>query len=231
MAFKITLKDWISIFVSKQNTESTLSLTVNKKFTDVKAYIEGGKFGTSLMGKITRQTDNGLIYRYEYDFGNRTFYRVTVKHTGEKVSLVELYKKCPAALAICKSNLNDFEKKVPDFPEGEVVIEEVKPDVDYSAIALNELLDVFKENLNAFKKNPTAQNLEELDKIKEAMSEKINLKPLAQQGSLSKHLGDISIYIEALKMQMNGPSPAQFVGMYVPKMTESLSEIAALLQE
>ena len=33
------------------------------------------------------------------------------------------------------------------------------------------------------------------------------------------------------KMQMNGPNPAQFVGMYAPKMVASLGEIAALLQE
>lgn len=231
MAFKTTLKDWISIFFSKENTESTLSITVNKKFSDVKAYIEGGKFGSSMMGKVTKQTDNGFIYRYEYDFGNRTYYRVTVNHVGEKVNSLELYKYCQAALAISKGNLNDFEKKVPDIAVGEVVAEQVLPEIDYSSKELNELVELFDEKLNTFKKNANAQNLSELDKIKEVMNDKINLKPLAQRGAFSKPLGDISMYIEALKMQMNGPNPAQFVGMYAPKMVASLGEIAALLQE
>ena len=145
MAFKLTLKDWISIFVCKQSSESTLSITPNKKFSDVKEYIEAGKFGKSLVGKITRQTDTGLIYRYEYDCGGlRNTYRVTVKHRGEKVDSLELYKNCPAALAISKSNLNDFEKKVPDIPEGEavsaeVVAEEVAVLEDYAAKNLNEI--------------------------------------------------------------------------------------------
>ena len=99
MAFKITLKDWITIFVSKQTTEATLSISPNKKFSDIKEYIESGKFGKSLMGQISRQTDNGLIYRYEYEFhdSKKSSYRVTVNHMGEKVSKVELYKRCPAA--------------------------------------------------------------------------------------------------------------------------------------
>lgn len=231
MAFKITLKDWISIFFEKNNTESTLSIAVNKKFSDVKAYIEGGKFGSSLVGKMTRQTDNGLIYRYEYDLGQGKAYRVTVDHRGEQATKVELYKRCPAALAISKGNLNDFEKKIADIPEGEVVSTEVKPEIDYSAKELNELVDLFDKNLMEFKKNPNMQNLSQLDIIKEAMSDKINLKPLAQRGKFNKPLSDISMYIEALKTQMILPNPVQFVGTYVPKMEVALGEIAGLLEE
>ena len=231
MAFKLTVKDWISIFFAKQISESTLSIDVNKKFSDVKAYIEEGKFGKSLIGKMTRQTDDGFIYRYDYDLGQGKFYRVTVTHRGERVSRVELFKRCPGALAFTKDNLNHFEKTVADIPAGEVVVEEVKPEVDYSANELNELVDLFDKNLNSFKKNPTTQNLRELDKIKEAMSDKINLKPLAQRGSFNKPLSEITMYIEALKTQMSGPSPTQFVGMYVPKMEAMLGELAALLEE
>ena len=115
MAFKTTLKDWISIFFEKNNSESTLSLAINKKFSDVKAYIEEGKFGSSLAGKVTRQTDNGMIYHYEYDLGQGKDYCVTVEHRGEKAVRVELYRNCPAALALTKDSLNAFEKKVPDI--------------------------------------------------------------------------------------------------------------------
>ena len=222
MAFKTTLKDWISIFFEKNNSESTLSITVNKKFSDVKAYIEGGKFGSSLVGKITRQTDNGFIYRYEYDLGQGKFYRVTVDHRGEQVTKVELYKRCPAALAISKGNLNDFEKKVADIPQGEVVPTEVKPEIDYSAKELNELVDLFDKNLNEFNKNSTIQTLNELDKIKSAISDKISLKALAQRGKFNKPLSEISMYLEALKTQMVLPNPTQFVGTYVPKMEAAL---------
>ena len=231
MAFKTTLKDWISIFFEKNNSESTLSITVNKKFSDVKAYIEGGKFGSSLVGKMTRQTDNGFIYRYEYDLGQGKSYRVTVDHRGEQVTKVELYKRCPAALAISKGNLNDFEKKVADIPQGEVVPTEVKPEIDYSAKELNELVDLFDKNLNEFSKNSTIQTLNELDKIKSAISDKISLKPLAQRGKFNKPLSEISMYLEALKTQMVLPNPTQFVGTYVPKMEAALGELAGLLEE
>ena len=231
MAFKTTLKDWISIFFAKETTESTLSIAVNKKFSDVKAYIEGGKFGSSLVGKITRQTDNGFIYRYEYDLGQGKSYRVTVDHRGERATKVELYKRCPAALALSKDSLNAFEKKVADIPAEEVVVEEVKPEVDYSAKELNELVGLFDENLKTFKKNSTAQNLNELDKIKDAISDKISIKPLAQRGSFNKPLSEISMYIEALKTQMNGPNPTQFVGIYIPKIEAMLGELAGLLEE
>lgn len=117
MAFKITLKDVISIFFDKNNSESTLSLDVNKKFSDVKAYIESGKFGSSLVGRVTRQTDDGFIYYYEYNLGQGKEYSVTVEHSEGKAMRVELYKNCPSALAICKGNLNDFEKKVPNLSE------------------------------------------------------------------------------------------------------------------
>ena len=115
MAFKTTLKDWISVFFDKNNSESTLSLDINKKFSDVKAYIEGGKFGSSLVGRVTRQTDDGFIYCYEYDLGQGKEYSVTVEHSEGKATRVELYRNCPAALALCKDSLNAFEKKVPDL--------------------------------------------------------------------------------------------------------------------
>ena len=231
MAFKITLKDWINVFFAKNISESTLSIAVNKKFSDVKAYIEAGKFGSSLVGKMTRQTDNGVIYRYEYDIGQGKSYRVTVEHRGERATKVELFKRCPAALAFSKSNLNDFEKKVADIPEDEVIVETTVPEVDYSAKDLNELVDLFDKNLNSFKKSPTLPNLNELDKIKEAISDKINLKPLAQRGKFNKPLGEISMYIEALKLQMTGPTATQFVGTYIPKIEAMLAELAALLEE
>ena len=75
------------------------------------------------------------------------------------------------------------------------------------------------------------QSLNELDKIKEAMSDKISLKPLAQRGKFNKPLSDISMYIEALKTQMLLPNPTQFVGTYLPKMEAGLGELAALLEE
>lgn len=231
MAFKFTLKDWISFFLAKNITEATLSIEVNKKFSDVKAYIEGGKFGSSLMGKTTRQTDNGLIYYYEYDMGQGKSYRATVNHRGERAARVELFYRAPGALPLVKNCLNNFEKKVEDIPKDEVVSTEVKPEIDYSAKELNELVDLFDKNLMEFKKNSNMQNLNQLDSIKEAMSDKINLKPLAKRGKFNKPLSDISMYIEALKTQMILPNPAQFVGTYVPMMEAALGEIAGLLEE
>ena len=231
MAFKITFKDWIDFFLAKNITECTLSIAVNKKFSDVKAYIESGKLGSSLVGKMTRQTDNGVIYRYEYDIGQGKSYRVTVDHRGERATKVELFYRAPAALASAKNCLNNFEKKVADIPEDEVIVETVVPEIDYSVKEVGELVDLFDKNLGSFKKNPTLQNLNEIDKIKEAISDKINLKPLAQRGKFNAPLGEISMYIEALKLQMTGPTATQFVGTYIPKIEAMLAELAALLEE
>ena len=233
MAFKITLKDWISIFVSKQHSESTLSIQPNKKFSDVKEYIETGKFGKSILGRVTRQTDDGITYRYEYDCGGdgRNIYRVTVKHRGEKVDLLELYKRCEAALAISKGNLNDFEKKVPDIPEGEAVVAEVVPTEDYSTKNLNELVDIFDKKFTSFVKTPTLDKVEEICTIKNAMNDQVNLMPLAERAPFAKAIGDMTPYIDALKMQLGSPlaNASQFVGVYAPKIQSALSELAALL--
>lgn len=231
MAFKFTLKDWISFFLAKKITEATLSIDVNKKFSDVKTYIEGGKFGSSLVGKMTRQTDNGLIYRYEYDMGQGKSYRATVNHRGERADRVELFYRAPGALPLVKNCLNNFEKKVEDIPKDEVVIETIVPEVDYSVKELSELIDLFDKKLASFKKNPGLQDLNKLDKIKEAISDKINLKPLAERGKFNKPLSEISMYLEALKPQMSLPNPAQFVGIYAPKMEAALGELASLLEE
>ena len=75
------------------------------------------------------------------------------------------------------------------------------------------------------------QDLNKLDKIKEAISDKINLKPLAERGKFNKPLSEISMYLEALKPQMSLPNPAQFVGIYAPKMEAALGELASLLEE
>ena len=144
---------------------------------------------------------------------------------------VELYKYCPAALTLVKSNLNDFEKKVPDIPAGEVVIAEVVPPVDYSVKELNELVDIFDKKLTAFSKNAMASELGELIKIKDCMSDKINLKPLAERAPFTKAIGNLTTYLDALNMQMSSPlaNTIQFVSVYVPQMQTAIAELAALL--
>ena len=233
MAFKLTLMDRISFFLSKNITEATLSISPNKKFSDVKAYIEKGKFGKAAIGgRIVKQTDSGYIYTYEYIWNNnQNHYRVTVNHLGEKVTKVELYRRQAAAIAWTKNSLNVFEKKVADIPAGEKVSEEVIPAVDYSAKTLSELVNVFDKELSKFSKDSTLAALDELISIKEAINDKINEKPLAERGAYSKAIGNITTYLDALKMQMNSAlsNPTQFVSMYVPQMQSALAELAALV--
>jgi hypothetical protein len=233
MAFKLTLKDWISFFLSKEPTEATLSISPNKKFSGVKGYIEQGKFGKTIAGRITRQTDNGYIYYYEYYMHDKSNYRVTINHVGEKVNKIELYMRCPGALPYVKNALNQLEKNVPDIPAGESVdtTVEVAPIEDYSDKELNELVDIFDKKLNSFKKNTALKELEALDRVKNAISEKVNLKPLAERAPFNKAIGNMSTYIDALKMQMSSPlaNHMQFANVYIPQIETALSELAALL--
>ena len=231
MAFKLTVKDWISFFFSKNPTEATLSISPNKKFLDVKAYIEQGKFGKTVAGRITRQTDTGYIYYYEYYMHDKANYRVTINHMGEMVKTIELYMRGPGALAYVKNALNQLEKKLPDIPAGEAVDTTVAPVEDYSGKDLAELVDIFDKKLSAFKKNSTLNELETLDRVKQCMSEQINLKPLAERAPFNKALGNISMYIDALKTQMSSPlaNHMQFVGVYLPQIEAALSELASLL--
>jgi hypothetical protein len=233
MAFKLTIKDWISFFFSKNPTDATLSISPNKKFSDVKAYVEKGKFGKTIAGRITRQTDNGFIYYYEYVENNQAKYRVTINHAGEKIKTLELFSSRPGALAYIKNCLNQLEKTIPDIPQGETVSDavEVVPVEDYSGKELNELVDIFDKKLNDFKKKATVPVLEDLDRIKNSMSDKVNLKPIAERAPFNKALGNITTYIEALKMQMSSSlaNPTQFVAMYIPQIETSLGELATLL--
>ena len=240
MAFEITIKDKISaiisIFNSKNLTECTLSISPNKKFSDIKEYVESGKVGTSLVGKISKQTDSGYIYEYEYIFDGKSMshaggYRVRINHMGEKVSTLSLFMRYSAATYNTKYRLNSLEKEVPDIPEGEIVDTEVVPSEDYSTKELNELIDVFDKKLTEFGKKATLGGLEELCKIKDAMTDKVNLKPLAERAPFSKAIGNMTTYLDALKMQMGSPlaNATQFVGVYLPQIQTALSELAALL--
>ena len=233
MAFKLTLKDYLGMFLSKNITESKLSIAPNKKFSDIKTYVESGKFGSSLAGRVSKQVDNGYVYVYEYIMNNNTreFYRVTIQHFGEKVTMLEFHRRCAGATGWVKNSLNYFEKKVPNIPAGEKIDEKIQPMEDYSGKSLSELVNVFDKNLTAFSKNATVIKLDELIRIKEAIADKVNQKPIAERAPFNKAIANINTYLEALKMQMNSciANPTQFVGTYLPQIQTALSELAALL--
>ena len=156
---------------------------------------------------------------------------VTINHVGEKVNSVQLYLRKVSATVDCKFMLNKMEEKIPQIPAGEVVSEEVAPKEDYTAKSLSELVDAFDKKLKEFKKDSSINNLNILAEIKDAMSDKVSEKPLAERAPFEKPISMITTYIDALKMQMNSAlaNPTQFVNMYVPQMATALSELAGLL--
>ena len=237
MAFKITFGEKISgiiaLFTNKQ-TEVTLSYSPKKKFSDIVEYVRSGKFGKSLAGRAVRDTDSGYLFEYEYyNDGKSTSkggYKVTVSHVGEKVNELKLRYRNPGAALTAKDILNKLDKVLPDYvaPTGQ---EEVVSAIDYSAKTLSELVDTFDKNLQEFKKNPTISALNDLDNINKAMSNKVGEKPLAERGAFEKPISNITMYIDALKMQMSSAmaNPTQFVNMYAPQMSSALSELAKLV--
>ena len=75
MAFKLTFMEkigfFLTIFNSKNLTECTLSISPKKKFSDLTDYVEAGKIAKSISGKVTKQTDDGYNYTYEYVFDGK----------------------------------------------------------------------------------------------------------------------------------------------------------------
>lgn len=238
MPLKITFKDkfvgTIEKLSSKKCSEITLSISPNKKLSDVVAYIRKGKFGKSMAGRVVRDTDTGYLFEYEYCNNGKNLseggYKFTINHIGEQIISIKLYYKNPGASWDAKSLLNKMEKKLPEVKGPKVAVEEI-PQVNYAEKNLSDLVDEFDKKLQEFKKQATLSVLSELENIKNIMSDKVGEKPLKERGAFEKPLSNITIYIDALKMQMNSrmANPTQFVNMYVPQMSTALAEIAGLL--
>lgn len=231
MAFNKDMLMWIiESFITHKKSEITISSTPKKKFSDVAAYIKENKIGKSLAGQTVTNTDNGYIFKYEYNFGGdrKTYYVVTIQHRGENILSLELNFKCEGAAYTAKDALKRLEKKIPDF-EG-APAEEI-PVVDYSSNSLKELVDIFDKKLQVFSKAPSLSTLSELENIKNAMNDKVNEKPLGERATFSKPIGNIAMYIDALKMQLGNSAfnPTQFVGTYVPQISAALAELATLV--
>ena len=231
MAFNKDLVKWIvESFITHKKSEITISSEMKKKFSDVASYARENKIGKSLAGNTVQNTDNGYVFTYEYNFGGKgdSYYILTVNHRGENIISMTLYFKAEGAAYTAKDALKRMEKALPDF-EG-APVEEV-PVIDYSANTLEELIDIFDKKLQEFSKKPGNATLAELDTLKNTMNDKVNEKPLAERAPFGKALANIGTYLDALKMQfkMDTANPAQFVGTYVPQISASLAELAALV--
>ena len=231
MAFNKDLVMWIiESFITHKKSEITISSDMKKKFSDVAKYARENKIGKSLAGNTVKNTDNGYVFTYEYSFGanSKTYYILTVNHRGDNIISMNLTYKVEGAAFVAKDALKRMDKALPDFAGGPV--EEIKV-VDYSSKTLKELVDIFDKKLQEFSKKPDKSSLAELDNLKNTMSDKVNEKPIAERGPFGKPLSNMGMYIDALKsqFQMGLGNPTQFVSTYVPQISTSLSELAALL--
>ena len=230
MAFNKDFVMYIIESITKKPSEITISSDMKKKFSDVAKYARENKIGKSLAGNTTINTDNGYVFTYEYDFGcgKGRSYSLTVNHRGENIISMDLNVKYEGAAYMAKDALKRMDQALPDFAGAPV--EEIKV-VDYSSNTLKELVDIFDKKLQEFSKKPGNSSLAELDNLKSTMSDKVNEKPLAERAPFSKPLSNIGMYIDALKTQfkMSPENPTQFVSTYVPQISASLSELAALL--
>lgn len=231
MAFNKDLVMWIiESFITHKKSEITISSDMKKKFSDVATYVRENKIGKSLAGKTVQNTDNGYVFTYEYNFGGNgeTYYILTVNHRGENIISMNLNYKCEGAAYTAKDAFKRMNKAIPDFA-GEPV-EEIKV-VDYSSNTLNELVDIFDKKLQEFSQKPGNASLADLDNLKNTMNNKVNEMPIAERAPFGKPLANIGMYIDALKTQfkMSALNPTQFVSTYVPQISASLAELAALL--
>ncbi|MBR6737742.1 MAG: hypothetical protein IKL82_05215 [Clostridia bacterium] len=215
-------------FVTKNISRSTISYKGSKKFSDVVEYVRAKKFGTDITASVIRDTDNGMMFVYELDFGRGNGrYTITIHHRGETITDMTYFRECRGAVLTIKSDLNKMDKELPDYEpkaEEEVVVVEV-PTVDYSKKDLKKLVDIFDEKLQELESAPSSATLQEIVNIKKAISDKINKKPVAERAPYKKPLADMGMYIDALNMQFSAGS-TQFVGTYVPQIATALAELA-----
>ena len=121
MPLKSTFTEKVTWFIetmgTNQASEITLSIKPNKRFSDVVAYIRKGSFGKGLAGALVKDTDTGFMYVYEYAFNNqaRWKYRITIQHRGETIDSLTLFRRDAGAAVMAKNDLNQLEKKVPDY--------------------------------------------------------------------------------------------------------------------
>lgn len=231
MALNKDLVMWIiESFITHKKSEITISSDMKKKFSDVAKYVRENKIGKSMAGNAVKNTDNGYVFTYEYNFGGKgdSYYILTVNHRGENILSMDLNFRGEGAAYTAKDALKRMDKALPDFA-GEPV-EKIEA-IDYSSNTLNELVDIFDKKLQEFSKNPGNALLCELDNLKNTMNNKVNEKPIAERAPFGKPLANIGMYIDALKTQfrMSVSNPAQFVSTYVPQISASLAELAALL--
>lgn len=237
MVFKVTFKDvmamLIETFITKKITDTTLSYQPKKKFSDVVEYIRAGKMGKSMVGRATRDTDTGYLFEYEYAGDGVRFsnggYQVTINHIGEKIISLKVHSKTEGSSWDAKEKLNGIEKKLPDFDAGEVADVPVAPAEDYSEKTLAELVDVLDKKVKELGKNPGLATLNAVADVKNAISDKVDEKPIAERAPYSQSLTNLTMYIDALKMQMNSPlaNPTQFVSTYIPQMNAAIADLAA----
>ena len=145
MAINKDLVMWIiESFITHKKSETTISEKLQKKFSDVSAYVKENKIGKSLAGQTITNTDNGYIFKYEYNFGGdkSSYYIVTIQHRGENILNFEINFKGEGAAYMAKDAIKRLKKAVPDF-EGEPVVEipvvPVLPPVSSNSSLLNSL--------------------------------------------------------------------------------------------
>lgn len=233
MAFNKDLFIWIiESFITHKKSEFTVSTKPKKKFSDVANYIRENKIGKSLAGNTVTNTDSGFIFRYEYNFGGdrSSYYDVEISHRGEIIDSLKLHFKGEGASYTAKDALKRLEKDVPDY-EGELVVEPQAPKENYSEKTMAELVDIFDKKLQEFSREPSKASLTVLIDIKNAISDKVNEKPLAERAPFGTPIMNINMYLDALKMQFAAPggNPTQYVGTYVPQISAALAQLAALL--
>ena len=215
-------------FVTKKISRAKVSYQGQKKFSDVVAYIKSGKFGKDIGSRVLTDTDDGKIFRYNYDFGKGRGFKVTIIHQGELITSMEYERDSSGAIYTIKRDLNVMDDKLPDYVPEKNAPEVVIPKVVYSKKSLKDLVNIFDKELQELSKNPTPNTLATISDVKNAINDKINEKPIAERTPFKKPLGDMSMYIEALSMQINNGN-TQFVGTYLPQIESALSELASII--
>lgn len=221
-----------SIFC-KTIREATMSKEIKKDYGDLVEYMKNRVMRTLGPQQVKEDVEMGNIHRYVKQAGGELF-ECNIYHMGNYATKIEVHRQSTSPVYDIKNLFETIEKKVKDYvPKASDLQQQEEEEVDYSSFDMQKLVEQLDIKVNVFKKHPDKYTFAELEKVKNAISDKVGEMPVSQRGKFSEPLSKIDMYVGTLKTQLSDPRTAnlvgQFLGTYIPQIQSAISELAAAL--
>lgn len=231
---KSSILEHIMALAGKGATEATLDWIPEKRFSDLSQYIRK-KFGPSLMGNVTEDTDSYGVFRYTQVYNKRFVTSFIVEHLGDYATRLQVTIKGGTALYNAKYFVRKADKELETVEKPkktEAPSAPLEKTVDYSSMDMAALIAEMDNAVKSFGKEPSAATFKAIPLIKDAVEAKIDDMPPAKRAAFSKAIADMGMYVQAITSQLAMPMVdiKMFAGTYVSQMKSAVASMAAALE-